>query len=246
MGDGTGTDGGAKPVSLERWNFAQRHERAYQLAKRHSIAGQELAIVQRSERVGRKTAEKIEALGYPARDGLVVEIGSGAHGLIWRWPAERRVAIDPLACFYAEQFGFLQRNGPGIVEARGEAIPLSSGCASLVISDNVLDHAPDPALFLRECRRLLSARGALYITVNVHHPLWHLGASAYNTLFSLGVRLNLPAFPHHPHHFTGSRIDALMESAGLRVVHAAGGAPRGARGLLPFKNVRYEMLAVRS
>lgn len=197
-------------------------------------------------------------LGFSVSDGPVVEVGSGGHGLIWRWPDTQRIAIDPLAVFYRTEFAYLQLGGPAILAAQGERLPLKSGIASVVLSDNVLDHVQNPTDYLRECRRILLPGGALFLSVDVHHPIYWWAGVMYNAMFRLGFRRVVPAFPNHPFHFTQPRAERLLSSCGFQTLMRRGGRPDHSAASLPhpkggalqvfkqvfFKNARLEVVAV--
>ena len=99
-----------------------------------------------------------------------------------------------------------------------KALPLADHVVDLVLSDNVIDHARDPARFLSECARVLAPGGWFYFTVHVHHWLYGIGGRAYNALHRLGVAPDVPAFPTHTFHFTTSEVDAFALAAGFRVI----------------------------
>jgi SAM-dependent methyltransferase len=206
-------------VSNERWRFAQERERDYQYKKAKRIARHPEPFTHAADAYSAGVANHLRALGIRLdEDGLVVEVGSGAGGLIWRWPAERRLAIDPLAHFYRRSFPQIQANGPGIVQARGERLPLADSCAALVLSDNVLDHVQQPSAYLSECHRILRPGGIFYMTVDVHHPIYGWAGSSYNMLCRLGLRLNVPAFPNHPFHFTTDRVEDLLADTAFKIL----------------------------
>lgn len=203
-------------VSHKRWLFAQQNELEYQKRKAIQLA----AAMQSVDTLARSNSESVSAylsnLGVFSGDGLTVEVGSGASGLIWHWPGKNRIAIDPLAHFFRMSFDKIQSNGPHIIQARGEGLPLPDHCADTVLSDNVLDHVENPLAYLVECRRILKPGGVFYLTIDVHHPIyWSIGRF-YNLLFGLGLRLKVPAFPHHPFHFTADRVTRLVDEAGLQ------------------------------
>ena len=210
-----------RKVSHRRWHFAQHHQREYQVRKAHQIGDRAELLVRVAETSSYGVSESLRRLGYPVDVGLVVEVGSGASGLIWRWPAQYRLAIDPLAHFYRQTFPQLQSDGPWIVQAQGERIPLSDACAELVLSDNVIDHVESPSAYLEECRRILKPGGVLYMTVDVHHPVYWWAGRFYNAIFDLGVRVNVPAFPNHPFHFTLKRIEELIMHADFQLMACA-------------------------
>lgn len=51
----------------------------------------------------------------------------------------------------------------------GEPVPLSSGCAAVVLSVQVLEHVADVDGYLSECRRLLATDGKLLLST---HGVW--------------------------------------------------------------------------
>ena len=82
---------------------------------------------------------------------------------------------------YAELFSghrYLGADLPGNVVADVEisahgGLPLPCGSADLVISTQVLEHVGDPALYLRECARVLVPHGRLVVSTHglmFHHP----------------------------------------------------------------------------
>ena len=77
-------------------------------------------------------------------DTKVLEVGSGAHGLIFGFGARRGVGIDPLAVDYSRLFPDLQRH-TSTVAALGEELPFADSSFDIVLSDNVIDHAERPS-----------------------------------------------------------------------------------------------------
>lgn len=243
-------------ISTARWRHAQDCQLRYQERKQRGFVGREQVIERSAEARSAEVHAFLAREGH-LREGVVVEVGSGAHGLIWRWPDARsvRIGIDPLAGWYRDAFGYLQSGSVRALAARGEELPLGDAVADLVLSDNVVDHAADPRRFLSECARVMKRGGRLYFTVDTHHRVWRWAAVAYNRLHDLGVRLEVPAFPDHPFHFTRREVEGLFEQAGLRVLWARGEpAPKPRiRKRRPydmlkhvfFKNARLEIVAER-
>ena len=242
-----------------RWRYAQAKEVEYQERKAARMAGHEAVLAANAEAHSSEVFALLERLGYAPGAGQTIEIGSGAHGLIWRWPSAQRIAIDPLAHFYRGAFAGLQADGPLIVTAKGERLPVPADAADVLLSDNVLDHVEDPCAFLAECARVLKPGGVFYCTVDVHHPIYGVGARAYDLLFASGLRLNVPAYPNHPFHFTEPQVDRLFGEAGFEVRRRAGGtaavasrasAPATGKGGVQavikkffYKNVLLELVA---
>ncbi len=98
--------------------------------------------------------------------GLIVDIGGKKRGARGRFrplqdTARRWLFVNPDLA-----------TAPDIV-ARGEALPLSDGCADAVLLCEVLEHVAEPATLLAEARRVLKPGGRGVITVpflNQAHP----------------------------------------------------------------------------
>lgn len=88
------------------------------------------------------------------------------------------------------------------VTAVGGHVPLPDGSADIVLSTQVLEHVGDAALYLGECRRLVSGGGLLILTT---HGYW----------------------PYHPSptdywRWTGAGLRKIVEEAGFQVVRLVG------------------------
>lgn len=105
-------------------------------------------------------------------DTRVLEVGSGAHGLVFFFGAQFGIGVDPLAHHYVALFPAWQRRIP-TVAACGEALPFPDNCFDVVLSDDVVDYAEDPAAIMAEMARVLVPSGTLYFTVNICHPVWN-------------------------------------------------------------------------
>lgn len=87
--------------------------------------------------------------------------------------------------------------------------PFLPGSFDVVTLNHVLEHLPDPADWIRACRRLLSPGGLLVVSVP---NLGSLQAIVGNRdWFHLDV-------PRHLHHFTRRGLHALLEREGFRVL----------------------------
>lgn len=132
-------------------------------------------------------------------DRSVVEIGAGPFPSIAvaRW--KRAVAIDPLADGYTAE-DLLPKgchcDAVTYIAAPGEAVPLPTDFADIVIIENCLDHVDDPRLVVREIRRLLKPGGLVWLLVDLMEYRDHL----------------------HPNPFSEQSLRALLSSEGLRVV----------------------------
>lgn len=231
----------------------------YQQQKSRRARGHEEDYAEAMTRHARAVREKVEAVCPLDADARVLEVGSGAHGLIFYFGARLGVGCDPLAAHYAALFPAWQRRAL-TVAAVGERLPFADGSFDLVLCDNVVDHAEDPARIVREMARVLRPGGLLYFTVNVHHPVYAVAATAHAAWNAAGLRFEIGPFADHTVHLTLERARALFEGLPLRRLtetHNIDEAKASARQRPPrhagdrlkrifFKNALYETIAVRS
>ena len=163
-----------------------------------------IAAMQRSSLRVRELLEKFEPI---AEDARVIEVGSGAHGLIFYFGAKHGVGVDPLAVSYRNLFPRWQ-NCVATIAAAGERLPFSDQSFDVVICDNVVDHAESPEGIVAELVRVLRPGGLLYFTVNFHHPVYALAAGVHSGWRALGVSYEVGPFADHTIHLT---LDAAKE-----------------------------------
>lgn len=212
------------------------------------------AMKQSSARV-RELLQRVRPI---ARDARVLEVGSGAHGLIFFFGGERNVGVDPLAHSYSSLFPAWQGKVPTLA-AFGESLPFADNSFDVVLCDNVVDHAESPARILAEILRVLSPSGMLYFSVNVHHPIYAIASGAHGLWQRLGFKFEIGPFADHTVHLTPPRARQLFARQPVRIVEetnnveaakarARQSAPRHLGDRLKrlfFKNALYEVIAVR-
>lgn len=156
----------------------------------------------------RKLSEFLGLAGEGAAGGIddwcaqrsAVEIGAGPFPALGaaRKGWKRCVAVDPIARGYVEE-GLVPECCGHIVyiEGKGEAIPLPSEFADLIINENCLDHVTDPSAVVREMVRLLKPGGHLWFFVDLSNHVDHM----------------------HPHAMNEQKVRALLEDVGgLRTI----------------------------
>src|SRR4029079_670076 len=121
----------------------------------------------------------LESFKPIAVDARVIEVGSGAHGLIFYFGSKNGIGVEPRAVDYAALFPQWQRQAT-TVAAFGERLPFADSSFDLVICDNVVDHAESPGTIVKELVRILKPGGLLYFTVNVHHLFYSVAAQAHS------------------------------------------------------------------
>ncbi len=145
--------------------------------------------------------EKIEQFRQTKPDDRVLEVGSGAHGLIFGFDEQFAVGIDPLASSYRELFPIWQKETITVTGV-GEELPFPDDLFDIVMSDNVIDHAADPVAIIHELIRVLSPDGILYFTVNTHHPIYQPVSIFHGIWNAVGVGYEITPFADHTVHFT--------------------------------------------
>ena len=226
---------------------------AYQQRKAESIRGWErntiLAMMHSSARV-RAILNSLHPIDAYTR---VLEVGSGAQGLVFFFGSERAVGVDPLAQSYAQLFPDWQREVI-TVAAFGESLPFTESSFDIVLCDNVVDHAESPRAIVAEIARVLKPSGLLYFTVHTHHPIYSLAAHLHAAWNDLGLRFEVGPFADHTVHLTLPQAQGLFRGLPYQVLQetndiaAAKLAAKRDGNILKrfvFKNALYEVVAMK-
>lgn len=188
-----------------------------------------------------------------------MEVGSGAHGLIFGFGSRFGVGIDPLAVEYKRLFPVWQKNAMTAV-AIGENLPFADSSFDVVLSDNVIDHAENPFAIVGEIMRVLKPAGLLYFTVNIHHPIYPVASAMHGFWNALGIRYELSPFADHTVHLTERQMKETFarlplkierESSSVAELKAANRIAKshnliGRLKKVFFKNALYEVIAVKN
>jgi SAM-dependent methyltransferase len=245
--------------------LSNRHKRAtralerqleYQEHKAKSVVGREPEFVAAMQRSSKRVRDLLESFKPIDSQAHVIEVGSGAHGLIFYFDAHHGVGIDPLAVDYARLFPGWQRR-VATVASFGERLPFANDAFDIVLCDNVVDHAESPSGIVEELVRVLVPGGLLYFTVNVHHPIYSVAATAHAGWSSMGVPFEVGPFADHTTHLSPSGAKRLFEGLPINVLSERTGihqAKARARTLPPrhfgdrlkrvfYKNALFEIVA---
>jgi SAM-dependent methyltransferase len=245
--------------NARRARRALERQLAYQRAKAARVAGREGEYVEAMRARSAQVRAKLEGVRPVGADARVLEVGSGAHGLVFYFGARHAVGCDPLACDYAALFPAWQRRAQTIAAA-GERLPFADSSFDLVLCDNVVDHAEDPARIVRELARVLAPGGLVYFTVNFHHAVYHAAARLHAAWNAAGLRYEIGPFADHTVHLTLEGARGLFRGLPLRILqerHDEQEAKALARRRpsrhagdrlkrLFFKNALYELIAERT
>lgn len=251
-------EGRAARALRERARRALSRQLDYQRRKSERARGHEEEYVTGMCARSARARALLERVRPIAPDARVLEVGSGAHGLIFYFGTTRGVGVDPLAVHYATLFPAWQRRARTLA-AHGEALPFADSTFDAVLCDNVVDHAENPARIVSELSRVLAPGGLLYFTVNVHHPVYAAAAALHSAWNAAGLRYEIGPFADHTVHLTIEAARRLFTGLPLRVVsetdsidetrtNARRARSRHAGDRLKklfFKNALYEVVAVR-
>ena len=199
-------------IALTRWLRAQKYERSFwtnlateiEADTRHQLDWYKWKASQLETRL-----EKYMD-GQEIKPARILEIGSGPIGIVNFLGLGESIAIDPLEDFYKQNptLSRLRRPGVTYLKGTGESLPFYDGFFSLVIIDNVIDHALAPEAILQQIYRVLRENGLLYFTVNVRTK-W--GTRLHKLLALLSIDKG------HPHSFTQTSAHQLLRANKFRI-----------------------------
>ena len=247
--------------SAARQKLARRaleRQLEYQQRKAEHVRGHEDEVILAMKRSSRRVRDLLEAVQPIAADARVIEVGSGAHGLIFYFGSTDGVGVDPLAVSYGSLFPKWQRCAQTIA-AVGESLPFRDKNFDVVLCDNVVDHAESPSKIVSELARILAPGGLLYFTVNIHHPVYAIAAGVHSGWRAVGVPYEVGPFADHTTHLTVEAAERLFQGLPLRILIAKSNVdearararkqpPRHVGDRLKrvfFKNALYEVVARR-
>ena len=248
--------------SAARQKLARRaleRQLEYQQRKAEHVRGREDEVITAMKKSSRRVREALEAVQPIAADARVIEVGSGAHGLIFYFGSTNGIGVDPLAVSYGSLFPRWQRCAQ-TVAAVGESLPFRDRSFDVVLCDNVVDHAESPSRIVSELTRILAPRGLLYFTVNIHHPVYAIAAGVHSGWRAVGVPYEVGPFADHTTHLTLDAAKKLFENLPLQILSAKNNVDEArARGRKQpprhvgdrvkrvfFKNALYEVIARRA
>lgn len=205
-------------ATARRAGRALERQLDYQREKAGKLHGHEAEKAASMAARSRLARDRIHAVHPIADDARVIEVGSGAHGLIFFFGTEGGVGVDPLADHYAGLFPAWQEQAR-TVAAYGEKLPFPGESFDVVLCDNVVDHAENPRRIVEEMARVLKPGGLLYFTVNIHHPFYHAAATAHAGWRALGIPFEITPFADHTVHLTLAAARRLFDGLPLETVH---------------------------
>jgi SAM-dependent methyltransferase len=140
--------------------------------------------------------------------GNIIDVGCGAGYFVKRatgkgWTAEG-IDINHQSVQYAQSMG-----------ADCEIMPIENVLSDFydaVHCSEVLEHVPDPVVFLKECNRIMRKDGIICIVVpNDFNQLQKILEPVYGQYWV--------SYPWHINYFSFDSLTKLVEDVGFRVVH---------------------------
>jgi len=237
---------------------ALERQLAYQQRKAAHVRGREDEIIVAMTASSQRVRDLLETFQPIKLDARVVEVGSGAHGLIFYFGSPHGIGVDPLAVSYGSLFPRWQSCAP-TVAAVGESLPFADQSFDIVLCDNVVDHAESPKRIVDELTRILVPGGLLYFTVNIHHPVYAVAAGVHSSWRAVGLPYEVAPFADHTTHLTLEAAEDLFQNVPLQILstknnvdearaRAQKQTPRHVGDRLKrvfFKNALYEVIARR-
>ena len=173
----------------------------------------------------RSSGDQLEAMvrSHVTPDSRVLDLGCGRGGvveLIWR-NVRLAAGLDPDPPSLAEH----RAPGMPVIRGVGESLPFVDESFGLIVCLWVLEHLEDPAVTLREVRRVLQPEGHfVFLTPNLRNPLMVVNRIG-KALPALQRRLvprfygrgDADTFPVQYRANTVAAIRGLARSAGLDV-----------------------------
>lgn len=203
--------------SRQRGQRALERQLDYQEEKAKKLADSEKSLLFDLMKRAQALQHRLEKFRPFAETDKILEVGSGAHGLIFGgFKNNFKVGIDPLAVDYKRLFPAWQKDSLTLA-AIGEKLPFSDASFEIVLSDNVIDHAEDPVAIIWELVRVLKPGGLLYFTVNIHHPVYNLASKAHGTWNALGIKFEISPFADHTVHFSESVITKIFSELPIKI-----------------------------
>ena len=120
----------------------------------------------------RSSGDQLESMvrSHVTADSRILDLGCGRGGvteLVWR-DVRLAAGLDPDAASLAQH----RAHGMPVVKGVGESLPFLDQSLDLIVSVWVLEHLKQPALTLREVRRVLRPGGHfVFLTPNLRNPL---------------------------------------------------------------------------
>lgn len=148
-----------------RWNQAQKYEKNWWENQKRLIT------LDFYKNFAVELNDTLNGILTINKDTFILEIGSGAAGIITFIESDHKYAIDPLEYYYSSVDEFTKDRDQRVnyLTAMGENLPYENEMFDLIIIDNVLDHCSEPVKVIEEMKRVLKPGGIIYFRQNTYH-----------------------------------------------------------------------------
>lgn len=190
----------------ERWKLAQNYERTWWQNQVEEID------LEFYSRFAREVTEDLKPFFSIKNNSYVLEIGSGAAGIITYIKSEHKFAIDPLERFYSSVPKYVSVRDKKVIysTAMAESLPFKGVSFDLIIIDNVLDHCDVPDKVLSEMNRTLKPGGIVFFRQNTYH-FW--GKVIRDIMEKMKIDKG------HPHTFLKSKLKNMIRDQKFRILY---------------------------
>lgn len=138
-------------LDSHRWKLAQNYEKNWWEKQSEEM---DLSFY---KGFANQVIEVIEPFLKIEENTRILEIGSGAAGIVTHLNSKFRFAVDSLEDFYATIKKFADYRDKNVIykKALGESLPFEEKQFDLIIIYNVPDHCDNPASVISEMKRVL-------------------------------------------------------------------------------------------
>jgi len=191
---------------MSRWKLAQEYERNWWQNQADKI---DLTFY---ENFAVEIIDLLKPYINIQKETKILEIGTGAAGIITHLLSDFRFAIDPLEDFYSSIPKYRNYRDKKVfyLTSVGENLPFKSELFDLILMDNVLDHCDKPQQVLTEMKRVLKTGGILYFRQNTYH-LWGRFIRKLMEKFLIDKG--------HPHTFSKKALQKVFNDLNFKVLY---------------------------
>jgi len=191
--------------SSPRWKLAQSYEKNWWSERENSI---DLTYL---KHYANELMQEVSGYVEFNSDTSILEIGSGAAGILTFLPSNDKHAIDPLEDYFSsiERYSSFRDKQVQYQTGVGEHLPYQDRYFDFIIIDNVLDHCNSPEDVVKEMYRVLKPGGHVYFRQHTYH-LW--GKIVRELLELVQVDKG------HPHTFLKSYLEQLVRRNGFTII----------------------------
>jgi ubiquinone/menaquinone biosynthesis C-methylase UbiE len=193
----------------KRWDVAQQYEKSWWNERREAVD------FEFYKNFAEDLVEQTRTYIKISPETSILEIGSGAGGILTYLNSKDRNAIDPLEDYYTSVPEFVKQRDKNVQyqKAKAEELPFDDDRFDFIICDNVLDHCDDVDAVFHEIHRVLHDGGIVYLRLHVYH--------AWGKLIRSMVEL-LGIDPGHPYTFTPGSTQEALESNKFIILKRSG------------------------